>query len=347
MKLEESPSRVFRGRSNIKPYVYPRMIDFVNAIDDSFWTVRKFKFERDVMDFKYNISETERSFIQRSMLAISHVENKVKSYFGKIGDRLPHPEIQFTGAKFSANEVTHSLAYSQFLEEAGLNEEFLKLESVPCMADRTKYLQKYLQGVNSRNNKEWIKSHILFTFLVENISLYSPFLCMSATKKYSQRMKTVGKVIQATAREEQLHTLFGLEIIKIVRSENPEWFDDDMEQKIRRNIRKAIKAEEKVIEWIFENGEPEYINKQQVLEYLKFRANDSLSLLGYEPEYEINQDLRKASKFMDVMLKSKVTGDFFDEELTDYNKNIDFKREGLHDKLQNKYAEELKIRLGR
>lgn len=207
------------------------------------------------------------------------------------------------------------------------------------MVGRTAYLTKYLKGVNSRSNKEWLKSHILFTFLVENISLYAPFLCMSATKRYTQRMKTVGKVIQATAREEQLHTLFGLEIIKIVRSENPHWFDDEMEQKIRRNIRKAIKAEEAVIDWIFEEGEPEYISKKQVLEYLKFRANDSLQLLGYEPEYVINEELRSASKFMDVMLKSKVTGDFFDEELTDYNKNIDFRSESLQDRLLSKYNE--------
>lgn len=337
--MENKVSKVFEGRSNIKPYVYPKMIDFVNAIDDSFWTVRKFKFDKDIMDFNFNMTEIEKSFIKRAMLAISHVENKVKSYFGKIGDRLPHPEIQFTGAKFSANEVTHSLAYSQFLEDAGLNDEFLKLDQVPCMVERTKYLQKYLQGTTSRSNKEWIKSHILFTFLVENIALYAPFLGMSSTKRYTQRMKTVGKVIQATAREEQLHTLFGLEIIKIVRNENPEWFDEEMEQKIRRNIRKAIRAEEKVIEWMFELGEPEYITKSQMLEYLKFRANDSLELLGYTPEYEINKELREASKFMDVMLKSKVTGDFFDEELTDYNKNIDFKNETLQERLIKQYGE--------
>jgi len=340
-------SLIFRGRDNIKPYVYPQMIDYVNAIDDSFWTVRKFRFERDILDFNYNLTEVERTVVKRAMLAISHVENTVKTYFGKIGDRLPHPEIQFCGAKFSANEVTHSLAYSQFLEEAGLNSEFLKLSSVDCMEGRTQYLKKYIRGVNSRSNKEWLKSHILFTFLVENISLYAPFFLMSATKKYSQKMKTVGKVIQATAREEQLHTLFGLEIIKIVRKENPEWFDGEMENKIRRNIRKAIKAEEGVIEWMFEYGEPDYVSKQQVMEYLKFRANDSLQLLGYSPEYEINKELREASKFMDVMLKSKVTGDFFDEELTDYNKNIEFKKEGLHEKLKQKYAQELKIRLGR
>lgn len=329
---------IFEPREHIKPYEYPQMLNFVNAIDDSFWTVRKFRFEKDILEYQFDLSEVEQEFIKRSMLAIAQVENQVKRYFGNIGDRLPKPEIEFVGAKFSANEVTHSLAYSQFLEDAKLNTEFKDLVSVPAMQDRIKYLKKYTQGLRSRDNKEFIKSHILFTMLTENISLYMPFLNMSAVKRYRQKMKTVGKVIQATAVEEQLHTLFGLEIIKIVREENPEWFDEEMEDKIRRNIRKAIKAEEKVADWIFEKGEPEYLSKAQAIEYLKYRANNSLELLGYEPEYILDTDLRKASEYMDIMLKSKATGDFFDEELTAYNKNIDFRNDSLFTKIQESYA---------
>lgn len=324
---------IFEPRENIKPYEYPSMIDFVNAIDDSFWTVRKFSFAKDIMEYNFEISKVEKEFTKRAMLAISQVENQVKTYYGSIHNRLPKPEIAFAGAKLAANEVTHSLAYAQFLEEANLNSEFEQLLNVPAMAGRVEYLKKYTKGLSSRSNKEFLKSHILFTMLVENISLYASFLCMSATKKYTQKMKTVGKIIQATAREEQLHTLFGIEIIKIIRAENPEWFDQEMEDKIRRNIRKAIEAEKKVIDWIFEEGEPEYLTKDEVFEYLKYRANNSLELLGYEKEYEIDESLRKASKFMDVMLKSAVDIDFFDERATDYQKGIDFEDEDAFDEL--------------
>ena len=324
---------IFEPRENIKPYEYPSMIDFVNAIDDSFWTVRKFSFKRDIMEYNFELTNIEKSYTKRSMLAISQVENQVKTYYGSLHYRLPKPEIAFVGAKLAANEVTHSLAYAQFLDDAGLNDEFKDLINVPCMQGRIEYLKKYQKGLSSRDNKEFLKSHILFTFLVENISLYAPFLCMSAAKKYTNKMKSVGKVIQATAREEQLHTLFGVEIIKFIRFENPEWFDDEMELKIRRNIRKAIKAEEQVINWIFELGEPEYLSKDMVLEYLKYRANNSLELLGYSPEYEIDTELRKSSKFMDVMLKSSVDIDFFDDRATDYQKGIDFEDEDAFDSL--------------
>lgn len=315
---------IFEPRENIKPYEYPQLLDFVNAIDDSFWTVRKFDFTRDVMDFNYNLSDAERSFCERGMLAISQVENTVKSFFGRLDMRLPKPEISFVGSKFSANETTHSLAYSQCLEVLGLNENFKELLEVPAMKGRVAYLKKYLSGLHSRSNKEFTKSLILFTLLIENISLYAPFYLMTAIKKNTGKMKSVGKVVSATIREEQVHSLFGATLIKIIRKENPEWFDDEMEQKIRRNIRKAVKCEIDVIDWMFENGETDYLKKEYVVEYLKYRANNSLALIDYAPEYELNEELLKHSKYIDVMQKSQSDFDFFDDLSTDYNKSVSF-----------------------
>lgn len=314
---------IFDNRENVKPYEYDLM-GFVDAIDDSFWTVRKFDFTRDVMDFNYNLTPEERSFSERGMLAISQIENTVKSFFGRLDMRLPKPEISFVGAKFAANEVTHSLAYSQCLEVLGLNDNFKELLEVPAMQGRVAYLKKYLDGLNSRSNKEFTKSLILFTLLIENISLYAPFYVMTAIKKNTGKLKTVGKVVSATIREEQLHSLFGATLIKIIRKENPDWFDDEMEAKIRRNIRKAVKCEIEVINWIFENGETDYLKKEYVIEFLKYRANNSLALIDYAPEYELNEDLLQHSKYIDVMQKSQSDFDFFDDLSTDYNKSVSF-----------------------
>lgn len=324
---------IFISRENLKPYEYPELIHFVDAIDDSFWTVRKFNFDKDVMEYNYDLTEAEKFLIQRSMLAISQVENTVKSFFGRLDLRLPKPEISFVGAKFAANEVTHSLAYSKCLEQLGLNDEFQTLLEVPCMKGRVAYLKKYLSGLSSRSDKEFTKSLALFTLLIENISLYSAFYGMTAIKKYKNKMKTTGKIVQATMVEERLHSLFGATLIKIIQKEHPEWFDAEMEEKIRRNVRKAVEAEKKVIDWMFEKGEPEYIKKEHVVEYLKFRANDSLNLIGYSPEYELDEKLLKHSRYLEVMQKSQAEIDFFDDRATDYNKNIDFEDEDMYNDL--------------
>lgn len=214
----------------------------------------------------------------------------------------------------------HRRTYEKLLNLLGLNKEFETVLEVPCMQGRSKYLTKYLSGITSRSNKEFTKSLILFTLLVENASLFTQFLIVASFNKYKRQiLSNFNTVVTATGREENLHGQFGAELIKIIREQHPEWFDEEMEQKIRRNIRKAYRAEVGVIEWIFEKGELDFLPKDVVVEYLKQRFNHSLNQIGYEPEYEINEELIAKTEFFDMSVKCSIAFDFFNEKSSDYS----------------------------
>jgi len=324
---------IFDPRHTIKPYEYPELIDYAEAIIDSHWQVKEYlsDLEYDKLEFTNSLVDTERIAAQRTMLAISHVEHAVKTFWARIDIRLDKPEIAFVGATFAGNEVIHSFAYSELLKLLGLDQEFEHLMKIPAIADRTKYLKKYLQGVKSRSNKEFTKSLILFTLLVENVSLFSQFLIMSSFSKYKSNLKTIQTIINATAREEIIHGKFGAHLVQIIKSENPEWFDDEMEDKIRRNARKAFKAEMKVLDWIFEHGELDFLPRVAIDEFLKLRFNDSLSQLGYSPEYELDEELLEKSNYLTTMLSATADFDFFDQRSVDYAKGANYSAASLFD----------------
>lgn len=310
---------IFKERINIQPYEYPELLEYAYAIHESFWTPEHFTYDRDVLDFKTKLNEKEQEIVKRSMLAIGIVENKVKTFWARIDERLPKPEIADVGHTFAGNEVIHKLTYEKLLNLLGLENEFEKILDVPCMQGRVKYLTKYLQGVRSRSDKEFTKSLILFTLLVENSSLFSQFLLISSFNKYkNQSLSNFNTVVSATAREENLHGQFGAELVKRIKDCNPEWFDDDMENKIRRNVRKAFKAESEVLDWIFEKGELDFMPKNTVLEYLKKRFNHSLNQLGYAPEYELNEELLTKTEYFDMSVKCSISFDFFNEKSSEY-----------------------------
>ena len=263
------------------------------------------------------------------MLAISVVENKVKTFWARIDTRMPKTEISDVGHTFGGNEVIHRLTYAKLIELLGLQEEFDNIDEVPCMKGRTDYLTKYLKGVNSRINKEFTKSLILFTLLVENCSLFSQFLTVSSFSKYKNTLKNFNKVISATSKEELLHGKFGAHLVNIIRKENPDWFDQDMEDKIRRAVRKAYKAESEVLDWMLEGGELDHISKAEILEYLKYRLNDSLQQMGYDAEYEVYDDLLKKSQYMETSLLTTSDVDFFDGKVTDYDMNNTYEDDEL------------------
>lgn len=223
----------------------------------------------------------------------------------------------------------HQMTYEKLLNLLGLGEEFSKVNEIPCMEGRGKYLGKYLQGVYSKSNKEFTKSLILFTLLVENASLFSQFLIVSSFKKYKNLFANFNSVISATAREETIHAKFGIDLINIIRKENPEWFDEDMERKIIRNIEKAFIAETEVLDWIFEKGELSFLSKESVAEYLKYRFNDSLTKMGYKELYTVDEELLAPTEFLDVQILSTSSFDFFNEKSTDYSQNTAFNEDDI------------------
>ena len=84
-----------------------------------------------------------------------------------------------------------------------------------------------------------------------------------------------------------------------------------MEKKIRRNVRKAFKAEIGVLDWIFESGDLDFVGKEDSKEFIKSRFNDSLKQIGYSEEFELDEELLSKSQFMNEKLKSVTDFDFF------------------------------------
>jgi ribonucleoside-diphosphate reductase beta chain len=55
---------------------------------------------------------------------------------------------------------------------------------------------------------------------------------MMSFNKHKNLFKGISNAVEATSKEEQIHGLFGIELINIIKKEHPERFDEDLEQRI-------------------------------------------------------------------------------------------------------------------
>ena len=113
-------NNIFKKRVSLKPYEYPELAEYVNAIRHSYWIHTEFNYTSDIQDFKSNLSEVEQDSIKKTMLAISQIEVAVKNFWGDIYIKMPKPEIAAVGITFAESEVRHHDAYSHLLEILGL-----------------------------------------------------------------------------------------------------------------------------------------------------------------------------------------------------------------------------------
>lgn len=313
---------IFEKRINLKPYEYPELYEYVSAIRHSYWIHTEFNFTSDVQDFKTRLTDVEQSAIKNAMLAISQIEVAVKNFWGDLYHKMPKPEIGAVGSTFAESEVRHHDAYSHLLEILGLNEEFKDLKKKPVIMMRVNYLENALKNAKSNDPKDFAESVLLFALFIEHVSLFSQFLIIMAFNKHKNMLKGISNVVEATSKEEQIHGDFGIDIINIIKQENPDWYDDDYSIMIQEVCRDAFEAESKIVDWIFENGELDFLPKAVVNEFIKNRFNRSLESIGIEKIFDINEDLIQQTEWFDDEIIGTKHGDFFVKRSINYSKRI-------------------------
>ncbi|MAO01553.1 MAG: ribonucleotide reductase [Flavobacteriales bacterium] len=320
IQAKKRQRNIFERKMSLKPFEYPELYEYVPAIRHSYWIHTEFNFTSDIQDFKTHLSETERSAIKNAMLAISQIEVAVKSFWGDIYHKIPKPEVGAVGSTFAESEVRHTDAYSHLLEILGLNSEFENLKKNPVIMKRVRYLDAALNNSKSENDREYSESILLFSLFIEHVSLFSQFLIIMAFNKHKNMLKGISNVVEATSKEEQIHGDFGIDLIKIIRNENPEWFDIKYDFKIQNMCKSAYEAESAIIDWIFEKGELDFLPKNQIKEFIKDRFNRSLESIGVKKIFETEQELLNETEwFNDEIIGTKHV-DFFVKRSINYSK---------------------------
>ena len=117
---------LFEPRLAFKPYEYPELLGFKDAIRKSYWTSQEYNYTPDIQDYKVSLIPEEREVIRRCMLAISQIEVTVKRFWADIYYKFPKPEVDAVGVTFAESEVRHADAYSSYLVLTMTSLKFMK-----------------------------------------------------------------------------------------------------------------------------------------------------------------------------------------------------------------------------
>lgn len=321
MSLEFNPIKrsLFTPRKNIKPYEYPELLDYKDAMRHSYWLHTEFNFTSDVQDYRVHVTDKERNVLTKCMLAISQIEVTVKRFWSDLYHFLPKWEISSVGTTFGESEERHFDAYSFLLELLGMNEMFEKIEDYPALMKRVEYMEAFMAN-KTRSESDFILSMVLFSSYIEHISLFSQFLIMMSFNKHKNLFKGLSNAIEATSKEEELHGRFGIHLYQIMKEENPELFTETFYQDLRTLALQAFEAEKEIINWIFEEGNLDFLSKETVLNYITSRYNNSFVALGLDAPYEVDIGLLEETKWFDIEVLSTKETDFFNKRSIDYSK---------------------------
>ena len=308
---------IFKERLTYKPSEYPEADELRLKLTHSFWTHDELTFEGDKIDFN-NLSTEEKEIILRTLTLIATVEVKVKDFWSQLGNHFPKPEFKNLGVTAGESEVRHSESYDRLLDVLNMQEYYKTSLENEYISGRFHYLDKYLKlSPNNSDNSKYLLKLILFSTLIENVSLFAQFATVMYFYRHKGIMKDIRNIIKWTSIDEQLHFNIGVLIVNILRKEYPEMFTRELTQEVYKSCKKAIKYEGELLNWVFEKGELPRMSKVDLEDYMKSRVDDSLVALGFEKLFNVGEPQSLHFFYEEVFADSQ--DDFFAVRPVDYS----------------------------
>lgn len=304
---------IFEPRTNYKPFEYPGVLQFIEAINKSFWVHSEVDFTADVQDFHSSLTHKEKEVIKRSLLSIAQIEVSVKAFWGDLYKHLPKPEFNGLGSTLAENEFRHSEAYSRLLEVLGYTDEFEKaLKNNPIFYKRVAMVK---DGLNTEN---FLSKLLFFAVVIENTSLFSQFANILSFTRFRGQMKNTSNIIAWTSVDEQIHANAGIWLINTIVSEGTPLMD---QRAIEYFVKTTIDFERELLDWIYEEGELEFFTKEDMLNFMRRRIDISLVNLGYQKVFNVSEEQYKPMLWFDEEVNSNTLDDFFAKRPVDYTKH--------------------------
>lgn len=299
-------------RTNYKPFEYPEVMKFVDIINKSFWVHSEVDFTADIQDFKTNLSDSEKEVLKRSLLGIAQTEVGVKTFWGDLYNQFPKPEINGLGSTFAESEFRHSEAYSKLVEVLGYNKEFENLLEIPVFNQRLNYIKYHL------DNSPIFHKLLFFTIIVENASLFSQFANILSFTRFKGYMKNVSNIIGWTSVDEQIHAEAGIFLINKLKEEYPGSINEIY---LEETIKEYMEHESNLLDWIYEEGELSFFTKEDMLNFMKYRVDESLIKMGFAKIFNITFDQYKPMVWFEEEVFANTQDDFFAKRPVDYTKH--------------------------
>lgn len=283
---------LFEKKLHIDP-AYNFLEKYVYIMYRGFWTPAKYEkliSEVDAPHFFNVLPEVDQEAIKRCILAVSIVEDKIKTYWSTLALDIPQTIVGDIGGLFGQSEVTHRRSYHSLA--VNLKVDTNNIDQYEALRGRIAYLNKYIENdPKIIGKKRTLKKLVLFTSLVERGSLFTQFYILMSYAMRNRGLKTISALQESTAKEELTHYSFGIDVINIIKREHPQLWDEYLAELVSDNIQMAYDSELKLIDWFFEKGVPEHITKEEVVNFLGYNFNTITRDLGLNITFPFSEEL--------------------------------------------------------
>jgi len=308
------------GLFNLNATKYPWAKSLYQVMVGNFWLPEKVSgLKDDARTFHTDLSADEQRAYKGILSFLIFLDSIQTVNLPHFADYITSPEVNLVLAIQAYQEAIHSQSYATILESVVESNErdeiYYFWRTDPVLLARNKYIGQIYQDFVDKPSDQTFFRGIVANFLLESLYFYNGFAFFD-TLVDQMKMLATGRMIAYIRRDELTHVTIFSNIIREVRKEFPEIYNEGL---IKEMMAEAVKQE---IEWskhILGNRIPG-INGETTEGYTKWLANNRLAMLNIDPLYPeaVTNPYKHLDKLQDT---NSDKGNFFETTVVNYTQS--------------------------
>jgi len=280
----------------LRPMKYPHFYDmYRNAIKNT-WTVEEVDFSSDVSDLANKLSKAERHLIRRLVAFFATGDSIVSNNLVlNLYKHINSPEARLYMSRQLFEEALHVQFYLTLLDtyipdHKERAEAFAAIHNIPSLKQKADFCFKWMDSINTlekletkQNRKDFLMNLVCYATCIEGLFFFAAFAYVYYLRSKGM-LNGLATGTNWVFRDESAHIQYAYEVIRIVKEEEPDLWDRELEQRIIQMMDDAIECEMGFAVDLLEGGVAG-LSSKDMRTYLQFIADQRLTALGIPAQY--------------------------------------------------------------
>jgi ribonucleoside-diphosphate reductase beta chain len=312
----------------LRPMKYPEFYEmYKNGIKNT-WTVDEIDFSKDITDLRTRLTPAESHLIHRLVAFFATGDSIVgNNLVLNLYKHLNAPEARMYLSRQLYEEALHVQFYLTLLDNYIPDPEerekaFAAIENIPSIRKKAEFCFKWMDSINTlqsldsiQDRRRFLMNLICFATCVEGLFFFGAFAYV-----YFLRSKGLLDGLASGTnwvfRDESMHMNFAFKAVETARNEEPQLFNQGMQDMVVSMIEEAVDCEMAFAEDVLVGGVAG-LSIKDMRQYLEFVADQRLGALHIPPRFNVKNPFG----FMELQDVQELTN-FFERRVSAYQLGV-------------------------
>ena len=311
----------------LRPMKYPVFYEmYKNGIKNT-WTVDEVDFSTDLVDLNQKMKPAEKHLINRLVAFFATGDSIVgNNLVLNLYKHVNSPEARLYLSRQLYEEALHVQFYLTLLDTYIPHPDerakaFAAIDNIPSIQTKAQFCFKWMDSINELTTLKTIEDRRRFLMNLTCFASCIEGLFFFAAFAYVYFLRSKGLLAGLASgtnwvfRDESMHIAFANEVIATARREEPELFNEQMNEMVVQMIEDAIDCEMKFAEDILEHGIAG-LSIKDMRKYLEYVADQRLESLHIKPRFKSKnpfsfmelQDMQELANFFERRVSAYQVG---------------------------------------